>query len=384
MRIRLLLTLSIMIAAIAIPGDVQAQWRIPTWLGGQPEPRPAPRPPPRRPEPVRCLGTTDPNDLTVERGLQNPRQNSFLQFYNRPSTQANFVNACRAEVRSGSPMNRSNYNAIITGASIRQQHISRTCIRAVIATRANENIETNITFCTPEARNRNTIPCLTDRYVNYVQFSLNSAMRCISSNQNPVNPDTVFEMINNESAFMGFVRNFGGVGLMQMTSIAGREIFNIGADGRRHLDAMMARPEKRAFCDPFRGLPVQVGSRSLDACSFVGISQGIPRSAIAGIGLLSYYQKLVQDEIISKGIPRSHPRFYQIVELLALVSYNRGFSQAQLVLSKLGAGNVARNPNPRSLISAAALRWTGMDYLQAMSVRRREIPDLPRTCGELP
>lgn len=274
-------------------------------------------------------------------------------------------------------------NAVRSVGSLRQGHVSRACIRAAIVARANDNIDATRTLCTPNARVVRSTPCLTDNYVNYVHFAVNSAIRCMSSPGNELDPDTIFDKINNESAFMGFAHNSGGVGLMQMTSIAAREVFNPDQAGRQHVEEMMGRPEKRTFCAPFRPMLMTVQG-SVNSCQWLGVENGMARNAFAGIALMSYYQKSIKEKLVAAGIPRSNSNFETAVRSLSLVAYNAGMSRANVVLSKIGARNLARSTNAELTIRNAALRYAANSYLSDVIRSRSQIPNAPRTCWEAP
>lgn len=277
-------------------------------------------------------------------------------------------------------MNRANTNAIRTVASIGNRHVDRTCIRQAIRARANDNIDANRTMCGRRARQTSGTPCLSDRYVDFLHYTINSALRCLQSRDNPLDPDTIFEMLNHESAFMGFVNNTGGVGLAQMTSMGVRGVFDPGHGGRENLDALMARSEKQGFCAPFRRLVRPLGRQSIPVCQYTEIDDGIAQSAIAGIGLFSYYQTVVTNALVDAGIPRSHPKFAQMQRALSLISYNSGETDALRLLDRI-KGTLRTSRDPVAYIRQQANSRLGKDYVGAMANSRSQVPGIPASCA---
>lgn len=364
---------------------VEAQWWNPWAPAPKPAPRAQPRTPVRAPPPPRCLAgeTRSATGWFIEQQIQNPHPGSHVAFWRNPVTQHDFVNSCRNEF-IGHPLDRTKITTAENMVGLGQFHMSRSCIRAAIVSRANGNISVDRTICAPNERITTATPCLTDGYVGYIHFTINSALRCMSAPGNEIDPDLIFGMINNESAFMGFVQSPGGVGLMQMTSIAAREVFAPGQAGREHLDTMMARPRKKPFCDQFRNLIINDPGRSVNNCSWLGAENGFARNIIAGVALISYYQKSMKDIVATAGVPRTHPRFQDIVEQFSLVAYNAGMTQAKLLLSKLGGRNIARQADPVAYVRSNATTRIGNDYLAMIRTRRGEIQGLPRHCWEAP
>ena len=320
--------------------------------------------------------------MSIENSLRAPRGGTFAHYWDQPAAGERFKRYCIGD--AASPMRGQNLLGSAQLATLSQMHVSRACIRAAIVSRANDNVAANRTICAPAARGRNTTPCLTERYVDFMHFTVNNALRCISAPDNPIDADMVFGLINNESAFMGFVHSTRGVGLMQMTTIAGREIYNVGHGGNEHLREMMGRPSKRGFCDPFKRLIRPVTGNSLDTCSFVGLEDGMARNVIGGIGLLSYYQKAAKDMLANRGVPRGHPRFHDMAELFAEIGYNAGMSQAEIVFDKIGARNLVRQSDFAGVIRGAAQRYIKNTYLNDIANSRSQIANLPRNCWEAP
>lgn len=169
---------------------------------------------------------------------------------------------------------------------------------------------------------------------------------------------------------------------MQMTSIAAREVFSPGQAGREFLDEMMARQRKKPFCDPFRPLILDSPGRSVNNCSWLGAESGFARNIIAGVALIAYYQKSMKQILTDNGIPATHPRYQDMAEQLALVAYNAGMTQARLLLSKLGARNIARQRDPVAFIRSGASARIGNNYLRDIQTHIGEVQGRPRHCWE--
>lgn len=191
------------------------------------------------------------------------------------------------------------------------------------------------------------VPCVTSNYVHYISDAYNGAIRCLTSNSadNHIDAQLAFMKLNNESAFGGFLRNSGGIGSSQMTSIALAEMTNTRHEGARKLREYMRR--RGESCSTFRGLMNGISVSQPPGCSgecfcqFTSVGNGMARNALVGIGLYLYYRDWkssgsITSELAAAGLSRRHPHYKQIRDYLTLVAFGAdGPAGAQALIRRM-------------------------------------------------
>jgi hypothetical protein len=239
--------------------------------------------------------------------------------------------------------------------------------------------------------------CVTPKMADYTQWSLNKALECLSTPNDPIDPQVLFKKLNNESTFRFFHSYVGGQGLMQTITCAQDEVLGLspspycGAQGggpqyrsqaRKELAKRMSNNPKK--CNDYNSvfnfqkesqydrLAEQVkdinrsnptgndyrrmgeledlkaaypkyNQRLFNAgqesdCDFVSVQDGVQRSILSGMGLFLNYRNLAENdlqELVGTDI-KKHPQYKKIRDLTALVYYGpTGPGGAKIDLAKL-------------------------------------------------
>jgi hypothetical protein len=216
-----------------------------------------------------------------------------------------------------------------------QKQINRDCIRSAIKRIPNLKVDHFSCRSDTDARPLSLMnpPCLTENYLNYVHFTVNQAMKCLGQVDDPVDPQIIFQLMNDESSFSATNHTLYGVGLAHLTTDGGTTM-SPGNPGYDFMLGLMRKnsgaivPECKAFENVVR-LPLQLDlDGNARTCQYVGIGNGMARSAIEGIGLYLYYRSGMQDsaeEILrNQGIDkRKDLDFKKIRDRVAQVAFSQ-------------------------------------------------------------
>ncbi|WP_413557181.1 hypothetical protein [Bdellovibrio sp. HCB209] len=189
-----------------------------------------------------------------------------------------------------------------------------------------------------------TQQCITADMVSYIQFSVNSAIKCLSPDV-PVDSRVIYQKFNNETGFNYSIAWNGGAGIGQMTNIAVEEI----ADGNgRGLIEGVANSSKHS-CQAFKDIAKSDLKRrprinSGNYCDYVSAGDGLARNLMYGI---AYYLHM-RDSIIQPKLFQENKSFAsnrEIVSALTAVSYGaEGIKKARALADKAALYTKKSNP----------------------------------------
>lgn len=308
-----------------------------------------------------------PEELRLERQLTDSRSvpdGNYLRHYLAGisirsligKTSAGCINCEETNVFDG--RNSSLLNSLTRNLRPRQSYINPQCVQRSVrrvldslsGSRGPTGQPTQMFACqsdssTPQEMSKT--PCLTTNYVNYISAAYNGAIRCLSSNdrRNHIDAQIAFSKLNNESGFGAFLRNSGGIGGSQMTSIALAEMTNPQHEGARKLrQHINSRGDRCAgYSTLLDGISVSQppGCSGECFCQFTSVGNGMARNALVGIGLYLYYRDWktngsITSELLANGLRRDHPSFNQIRDYLTLVAFGAdGPAGAQALIRRL-------------------------------------------------
>lgn len=139
--------------------------------------------------------------------------------------------------------------------------------------------------------------CLSDAIVDYTRWAFHEAISCMSDPKKPIDPTTLFALMNNESAFHFYVASRGGVGIGQLTSAAIDAVNNPERSGStNYIDKIKnssdphCAPFKKALQEPLKN------SYNSSYCPLLQPSGGFARSLVYS---LSYYL-MTRDTLMAK------------------------------------------------------------------------------------
>ncbi len=220
-----------------------------------------------------------------------------------------------------------------------------------------------------------TRQCITQDMVSYIQVSVQNAMKCVSDASGvPVDGATLYQKINNESAFQFFQSNRGGTGMGQLTSWPIRDMFQ----ARRGLySAVLEKIQNSAesACESFKSI-VENDRKPNGAtlyprnkiCKYVSPGEGMNRNLLYSLVYMSNLKdqvlRLLPQGFLASG-QRDLGERIRLIERLALVGYGpEGMAKAR---------GMARSIRSNTNMQAAHQRVTrGSYYLRATDSKSRQ------------
>lgn len=140
--------------------------------------------------------------------------------------------------------------------------------------------------------------CVSTTMVDYVEYAFHEAISCLSDPQKPIDPVTIFAMMNNESAFHFYVAYSGGVGVGQLTTDAINAV-NKHPGAPDYLEQV--RNSKNPHCAPFKKAlsePLK-NSYDNDHCPLLQPSEGFARSLIYSISYFLMTRDYLMKDVIN-------------------------------------------------------------------------------------
>lgn len=218
----------------------------------------------------------------------------------------------------------------------------------------------------------NTAQCIDNSMVDYMHFSVNKAIECLS-NIAPIDTKTVFKIINNETAFNLSVSSRDGRGIGQITTPAAEELTHAKrGNGKYVFQSIVNNPNPA--CTPFRHIAqkdLQEGpplkNRLKNLCAWVNPGDGLARNLIYTLG---YYITL-RDVYIKKRLAKINPEFAentQLVNDLTAIAYGReGLNKVKSLLDQYRVNKNSDIPSFISVINKDSL------YLNEVSNKMKEM-----------
>ncbi|MBO9666208.1 MAG: hypothetical protein J7501_05290 [Bdellovibrio sp.] len=223
-----------------------------------------------------------------------------------------------------------------------------------------------------------TQQCITDDMVNYVQFAVNRAIKCLSPEPKkdvpadeqplPVDARVIYQKFNNETGFNYSIAWNGGVGIGQLTTPAVKELASDVGQGQHILEAV-AKSNKMS-CVGFKEIAesdLKNRPRINDGnyCDFVSSGDGLARNLMYGIG---YYLQM-RDGIIVPTLKKRAPQLAknrEVVSALTAVSYGaEGIKKAKALIYRADASS-----NPKTYLASIQ---KSSAYLTAIKGKMREM-----------
>ncbi len=171
--------------------------------------------------------------------------------------------------------------------------------------------------------------CVTNQYVDYMKFALDSAYDCISPSNGPLDARSLFKKFNNETGFNNTVAWKGGIGLGQLTTLAVRELTDKQGGGNcTDIIKEIASSDKKS-CAPFKHI-AQKDLKNMPVispknyCAWVSPGDGLARTLM----LSTAYNRCVRDRYIIPALKGRGDgelaKNQDVVNILTTISYGRG------------------------------------------------------------
>lgn len=218
----------------------------------------------------------------------------------------------------------------------------------------------------------NTAQCIDNSMVDYMHFSVNKAIECLSSIA-PIDTKTIFKIINNETAFNISVSSRDGRGIGQITTPAAEELTDPKkGNGKYIFESIINNPNPA--CTPFRHIAIKdlqegppLKNRLKNLCAWINPGDGLARNLIYTIG----YYMVLRDIYIKKRVAKINPKLAENTELLNdLTTIAYGREGMNKVKSLLAHYRVNKNSDIPKLLSN--FRKDSL-YLKEVSNKMKEI-----------
>lgn len=337
------------------------------------------------------------NDPNGTRGLgSNQSINNALHTATDPLTKAYTASLTKGVCPpANTPSKTANDIKRITSSVMSVKKIKAECIQASMQ-REVGNTGYTCNKGQPKAfdNGKNSGACINPNTFNFVQYSINQAISCMSPAADPIDPRVILKKINNETGFNFYIGYSGGVGIGQLTSDPVNEIagwwstkkvrdkktkrvhkvtttYNSG-NARGILETLATNPNPA--CAPFKKiiekdlnvLPPSPGSKK-NYCSWLSVGEGLGRSLVYGLGYYVY----ARDHYIKEALAERAPELIKnkdLVNTLTLVAYGPGGpAQAKSLIRTLRLNN-------RTRPAEAILQVTRQsDYVQQTNDKMNEL-----------
>lgn len=230
-----------------------------------------------------------------------------------------------------------------------------------------------------------TAPCLNSSVADFLHYSLNQALSCLSPKEDPVDPRQILQKINNETAFHFFLASKAGVGQGQLTSYPVKEIagwYNqkkefIPGQAYYLMEKLMA--SKNPACDPFKKIvskdaktPPPLPGTKANYCRWLSVGEGLGRNLFYSLAYYIY----VRDQIVKEELKEKAPALVknkELVNALTLISYGpQGPAEARSLIHTLRLNNQTKPIEARKKLMEASsyLRQTQSKMAELINIYR--------------
>ncbi len=338
------------------------------------------------------------NDPQGTRGIdKNQRINNALYTANDPLTKAFVAAQLKAYCSpQNTPVKTANDIKKVTNSTLSiNSGIKIECIDASLQ-REVGNTGYSCHKGTPTAFDnfKSSAPCVGRKTADFIQYSVNQAIKCISPTDDPIDPRVILRKINNETGFNFYIGYTGGVGIGQLTSdpvneIAGWwdtkkvrdkktkkvvEMRTTYTQGNAHSVLESLTTSTNPACAPFKKIvekelqdpPPTPGSKK-NYCSWLSVGEGLGRSLVYGLGYYVY----ARDHFIKGALADRAPDLIKnkdLVNTLTLVAYGPGGpAQAKAMIRSLRLNN---RSNPDEAIKQVSKQ---SDYVSQTNDKMNEL-----------
>lgn len=214
-----------------------------------------------------------------------------------------------------------------------------------------------------------TLQCVNNDLVDYMHFSVNTAIQCLSPT-NPIDSRVIFQKFNNETGFNHTLASKGGVGLVQTTNSAVKELTTPAGKGKYILQNVANSMKKS--CEGFKNIAQQDLKKrpvinSNNYCSWVSSGDGLARSLLYGIG----YYIVMRDNYVTPILKNRSLELAtdkEIVGSLTAISYGyEGIKHSRWLMQKFRAG---KSTNAASFLKNVQ---NNSRYLKDMKEKNHEV-----------
>lgn len=278
------------------------------------------------------------NDKSGRKGAQNQDINKSLDAARDPLTMA--FHRYRNSMGTGKECVAASYTAStgikgdivdslekILSHDARTKQIKKECIEASLQREpGNEGYSCNGDDRKKFENSGRSTPCLNQKTVDFIHFSVNQAINCMSAGRAAIDPRFILKKFNNETAFNFYLAYSGGKGIGQLTSNPVDEIAGwykgkkfIEGNAFHILEDLM--DSTNPSCAPFREImksdlktpPPSPGS-ARNYCDWIRPGDGVARNLIYSLG---YYVHM-RDSVIK---PRLEARSKKLAKNSDIVNY---------------------------------------------------------------
>ncbi len=227
--------------------------------------------------------------------------------------------------------------------------------KSVYCNSANDNPSSGKKRNGPQNKGRNIKECIDDSLVDYISFSVNSAIQCFSesvdTNFGPIDSKLIFEKLTNESAFNYTLADPAkGISIGQLTTPA---IEDLSEKNRGNYILPQISNSNSTHCNGFKKVAKDIPSGGLythNVCKWVSPGDGLARSLIYSIG---FYLTLRDNYVVPqlrkfRSFDFKDSQWAEVIKSATTAAYGReGNNFVKKVLSRL-----APNSTPSAINKA--------------------------------
>ena len=157
--------------------------------------------------------------------------------------------------------------------------------------KATDGTENFVKCDTPTSSMKNSQkPCLTNNLIRYTHIMMNMAVKCINTSEPQLQAKELLSVINHESRFIHNVNNPGGKGVMQLTSIAIKDVTLKKGASFSIWDEVKNNKECQAFNAPVQNIIDSMNSsKTYRACQVLNPKDGVKANIAIGLSLFKQY-----------------------------------------------------------------------------------------------
>jgi hypothetical protein len=203
--------------------------------------------------------------------------------------------------------------------------------------------------------------CLNRTAVDYITYSVNLAIECMSTPEEPIDPRVVLKKLNSESGFNYFLAQAGGKGIGQLIEDpvmdmagwwdkdedTGKVKWHEG-NGKPILRAVVdstnpaCAPFKQVIEDELDQSPPPLPGSKANYCTWIGTGDGLARNLVYSLG----YYMLARDRYIEPTLRARAPQLANnpaVLNYFTLVAYGpKGQAESKALMDTLNIGKKSK------------------------------------------
>lgn len=173
-------------------------------------------------------------------------------------------------------------------------------------------------------KNSPNSPCYTPHVADFVQFTLNEGIECLSQGREPIDARIILKKLNLETGFNFYMANDGGKGIGQLTDPPIKDLSGWTENGKfrkgdaQHILKGIAE-SKSPYCKSFKSMaeedlksPAPLPGNPANYCHWVNPGNGVARNIMYALGYFIH----LRDDLIGPHLKAKGPQFAKDPDVL--------------------------------------------------------------------